>query len=85
MRGRLISTFFCNVVSRHAILINGGKQTILRWLPDAAALEMTTRAAREWLGYWIYGLPGILEACRSAKPKAPLDLMRFHGLEDHTQ
>jgi len=32
--------------------------TILRWLPDAGALEMTTRAAREWLGYWIYRLRG---------------------------
>jgi uncharacterized SAM-binding protein YcdF (DUF218 family) len=39
-------------------VVDRGTLNILCWLPDAGALEMTTRAAREWLGYWIYRLRG---------------------------
>ncbi len=35
-----------------------GPWTVLRWLPDATALEVTTRAMKEWLGYWVYRARG---------------------------
>ena len=31
-------------------VVDGGAPTILRWLPDAGALDRTTRALREWIG-----------------------------------
>ncbi len=34
--------------------------TILRWLPDAYALEMTTNAVKEWIGFWVYRARGYL-------------------------
>lgn len=38
--------------------VNGAPSTMLRWLPEAAALAMTTAAAREWIGYWAYRMRG---------------------------
>jgi uncharacterized SAM-binding protein YcdF (DUF218 family) len=39
-------------------IVDGGPSTILRWLPDAGALEMSTRAIKEWIGYWVYRARG---------------------------
>ena len=30
------------------------------WVPDVSALAMTTAAAKEWLGYWVYWARGYL-------------------------
>lgn len=30
--------------------------SVLDWLPQASALEMTTKGIKEYIGYWIYGL-----------------------------
>lgn len=38
--------------------LNGIPMTVLRWLPDASALSMTTIAVKEWLGYWVYRARG---------------------------
>ena len=32
----------------------------LRWLPDASALAMTTKALKEWLGYMAYQMRGYI-------------------------
>jgi hypothetical protein len=32
--------------------------TVLDWLPDAGALEGSTRAIKEYVGYWVYRARG---------------------------
>jgi uncharacterized SAM-binding protein YcdF (DUF218 family) len=34
------------------------QMTVLDWLPDAGALEGSTRAIKEYIGYWVYRLRG---------------------------
>ena len=34
--------------------------SVLRYLPDAEALFLTTLALKEWMGYWAYGARGYL-------------------------
>lgn len=40
--------------------LKGVPSSPLRWLPDVAALAMTTMAVRELLGYWAYQLRGYI-------------------------
>ncbi len=41
-------------------IVTPGPWTPLRWLPDAGALALTTLAAKEWLGFWVYRTRGYL-------------------------
>lgn len=41
-------------------VVEPGPWTPLRWLPDATALSMTSRAVREWIGWWAYRTRGYL-------------------------
>ncbi|MGK0173127.1 MAG: uncharacterized SAM-binding protein YcdF (DUF218 family) [Gammaproteobacteria bacterium] len=41
-------------------VVDGAPFTILRWLPDAGALAMTTAAMKEWIGFWAYRARGYL-------------------------
>lgn len=34
--------------------------SVLRWLPEANALAMTSNAVREWIGFWLYRARGYL-------------------------
>lgn len=40
--------------------LKGVPNTVLRWVPTASALDMTTVAFKEWLGYVAYGFRGYL-------------------------
>ena len=42
-------------------VVHSQQTTIFDWLPDAAALEMTTRAIKEWLGTRVYRWRGWIE------------------------
>lgn len=41
-------------------VVSPGPWTALRWLPDADALAMTTRAVKEWISFWAYRARGYL-------------------------
>ena len=41
--------------------VGEGRQTVLDWLPNAAALERTTRALKEYLGILAYALRGWID------------------------
>jgi len=45
-------------VSADVRVINNPKLTVFDFLPDAAALQTTTEAMREWLGQWFYEMQG---------------------------
>ena len=42
------------------LVFDGASGSVFRWLPDAAALTMTTNAVKEWIGFWAYRARGYL-------------------------
>jgi uncharacterized SAM-binding protein YcdF (DUF218 family) len=48
------------VASTTDVRVAGEFPGLLAWLPDASSLVMTTEAAKEWLGYWVYWALGRL-------------------------
>lgn len=41
-------------------VVDPGPWTVMRWLPDAHALAQTTKATKEWIGYWAYWARGYI-------------------------
>ena len=41
-------------------VVDRGDRTLMPWLPDAAALEGSTRAIKEYLGLGVYWIQGLL-------------------------
>ncbi len=46
--------------STDVLVYDGAWDPVLRWLPDAAALTMTTNAVKEWIGFRAYRARGYL-------------------------
>ena len=46
--------------SADILVVDGAWDPMFRWLPDAAALTMTTNAVKEWIGFWAYRARGYL-------------------------
>ena len=42
------------------LVVDDDQADLLKWLPDASALSMTTAAAKEWIGYLVYKVRGYL-------------------------
>ena len=41
-------------------VIHKAERTIFDWLPDSEYLDLTTKALKEWIGFWAYGVRGYL-------------------------
>ena len=41
-------------------VIHKTERTIFDWLPDSEYLDLTTKALKEWIGYWAYAVRGYL-------------------------
>jgi uncharacterized SAM-binding protein YcdF (DUF218 family) len=41
-------------------VIDKADRSIFDWLPDSESLDLTTKALKEWLGYWAYAVRGYL-------------------------
>src|SRR5262249_28636324 len=42
------------------LAVDGDQADLLKWIPDASALSMTTIAAKEWIGFLTYKVCGFL-------------------------
>jgi uncharacterized SAM-binding protein YcdF (DUF218 family) len=41
-------------------VIDKAERTVFDWLPDSEYLDLTTKALKEWIGYWAYAVRGYL-------------------------